>query len=254
MADEPRQTPSAMSDFLERHKIWAAFVMIAFLALLLAMWAMGAAGRRAVAKPPCAAADAQAKWTPLEVKPPTEGLSRRLGERAACQSRALAASLDADWLFLFSYGALNLFIFLFLATRVWTKRALIPLLVVSGALLTIAMVGGDILENAELRRWLGGAIPAPGPLQASVVKWLSLGAASAIAGAVYLGAPRWWGKIPVLPGIAALVLFVRGWRAEDAGCIEQAMAVLAVFWLVVLLHAVGASTVAVRPLEERSVR
>jgi hypothetical protein len=228
--------------------------MISFLALLLATWAMGAAGRRAVG-PPCRPEDAGARWTPLEVHPPQGGLAQALGEHADCKSKALGAMLTADRLFLSSYGALNLFLFLFLATRVWTKRGLVPILVIGGVLLTVAMVGADLWENQVLRGWLDGAVPsADGPLLQSVVKWLSLGVAGALAGIAYLTAPRWWGKLPALPGFVALALFIRGLRPPCASCISLGMAAIGLFWLLVVLHAVGASTVALRPLDERNAR
>lgn len=254
MASESSQPPPAMSSLLARRKIWAAFVMISFLALLLATWAMEAAGRRAVG-PPCRLEDAQAKWTPLEVHPPLEGLAQALGEHADCESKALRAKLMADPLFLSSYGALNLFLFLFLATRVWTKRWLVPVLVAGGALLAVVMVGADLWENAELRGWLDGALPpADGPLLPSVVKWLALGAAGALGGVAYLTAPRWWGKLPALAGFVALALFVRGLLPPCTACINLGMGAILLFWFLVLLHAIGASTVALRPLDERSGR
>jgi hypothetical protein len=86
------------------------------------------------------------------------------------------------------------------------------------------------------------------------VKWLALGVSGAAAGLVYLTAPRWWGKLPALPGFAALALVALGLQKRCADFIDNSIACILLFWLLVVLHAVGASTVAVRPLEERSAR
>lgn len=233
--------------------------MISFLALLLAIWATTVAGPRAIEKQkdcmPCDLLDA--KWAPLEVKPTAAGLAQILGDgdRATCKAMVMKAGLTADWLFLLSYGTLNLFLFLFLATRVWTKPWLVPVLVIGGVILTVVMVGGDIWENAVLRGWLDGAPPPDAPLRASVVKWLALGVAGALGGVAFLTAPRWWGRIPALAGFASLLFFLWGLRAGSVTLIEKGgMGSILVFWILVLLHAIGASTVALRPLDERSAR
>lgn len=170
-------------------KFCAALVLIAWLASLIAVWGMAAAGHGAVAgDKACLPGDLKGLALQLElVSSPDEALQVLTGKalagscnpcqkvpwlcgaqqaraaaeekpgRAACIRKGLAAQTTADFLFIPAYSALSLALFLFIATF-WdaaSPRQHRPLLswtiLALGLLLALVMAVADVRENFQLQ-------------------------------------------------------------------------------------------------------
>jgi hypothetical protein len=237
--------------------------MIAALAVVVSAWVLQDAGRRAIRMAGgCALPDLQI--VPLALARTPMAVGAVLGtegdpHRAACIRTGMQAQLLADGLFLGSYGALNLAIFLFLTAEGRAFPACMRALAVGlGGLLTVAMVAGDIVENryaGELIRLISteGAGVASGRTNevlghlytATCVKWGALALAALTAAILYLRSPLWL----LLRGALALVggavagLFIWACIAALPQCIAQGAGLLSVFWLATLVYAIGVATI-----------
>jgi hypothetical protein len=226
-------------------KLWAAFVMIGILAVILSLWAMDAAGRGAITGRACTTADLRPWQAKIEL------CQSRVAEldsdsKSACLIRGMDAQLKADRFFLLSYGPLNFAIFLFALAQGRTSPGLAWILLIFGALLTVAMVTGDISENATLHRLIHHLVsPVPGPIPGSMVKWGSLAVASATLGVLYLLPPVRLGRVIVaLTAFGAAALPVWGLATDCPECLPKALIAQGIFWLAVLVHAIAVATAA----------
>ncbi|HEX3528153.1 MAG TPA: hypothetical protein VH988_13910 [Thermoanaerobaculia bacterium] len=231
-------------------KLWAALVMICALAVILSAWAGDVAGRRALQGEGCTMDDLRPWQARIELRQSRiEELGRN--DKADCLIPGMAAQLEADWFFLLSYGPLNFAMFLLVLARGKISPGLSRILLIFGALLTVAMVTGDISENATLLQLIHHPLdPAPGgPIVGSLVKWGSLAVASATLGVLYL-------LPPVRPGTVILALIACGAAALPAwGLIKgrpdflnMSLLAFGIFWIAVLIHAIVVATASTPPI------
>ncbi|HEV7503719.1 MAG TPA: hypothetical protein VGS07_02290 [Thermoanaerobaculia bacterium] len=241
-----------LSTLSARKKILAAALMIAFLATLVSSFGIPAAARQAVKAPParaCTFEDLDKKMLPLELGCPLPSVLQGNSKRALCILHGFDEMLDADTLFLISYSALNLTVFLFLVAAGRARPALIWLFV--GLLLTLGMLLGDLAENHFLRELIklarnpdpraqAAAMPGLESLlkYATSTKWLSLAVAGLLLSLIYLAEERFFLRIVSLPAFGTAVLVSLGLSKQSPWMINQGMAMLATLWLGALIHAV----------------
>jgi hypothetical protein len=225
------------SRLYDARKLFAAAVMVAFLATLVSAVAIPEAGRRAVETPgsACKAEDLDGKMLTLELG---EEPVFTDSSQASCL-RGLDRMLDADNFFLVSYSALNLAFFLFLAAIGRARPAILWILV--GLLLSLVMLSGDLWENSILRQWIQHSAsipPSPLLLTATSVKWGAIAVASVLLGLIYLLHPRRVAKLIALPAFGSAALLVAGLVAHCSQWINQGSTIgLPLLWLFILLHA-----------------
>jgi len=230
-----------MPKLRDRKKLFAAALMIAFLATLISAYRIPEAGREAYETPGSACHFkedvAKSKWMlrlELGETPPLHGPCP-----ASNLFAALGAMLDADNFFLIAYSALNLSFFLFLAAIGWARPPFPWIL--TGALLALVMLSADLWENGYIRQWIdssGTVFPAR-VFIATAVKWGAIAGASALLGFLYLRAPQRKARLVAVPAFAAAALLVAGlagrcWHWLDWGSSYA----LVVFWLAILIHSV----------------
>lgn len=251
---------------LLRRKLLAALVMTGGLATLVSTLGIQVAGNRTVdGQAACSAVHLKGAMLPLELGAPPE-----LGRTsAACFLRALDAMLDADTVFLISYSALNLTLFLFLAGLGRLRPAFLWCL--AGGILSVVMLLGDWFENQALYQWVGQArhtlgsgspsFPAHPPsflALATDAKWIALAVAGLLLGVAYLFQRPWLLKLLILPaalcaGLIGMGVY-RSYAAHDSSGADQithGMSALAILWTGGLLHSI---VVALQPLDPRRGR
>jgi hypothetical protein len=246
---------------LRSRKFCAALVIIAWVAALVAVWAMDDAGRRAVAsaKKACTADDLKNLGLKLEMAgKPDVALEILAGggdpAKAACLRAGAAAQVRADsLLFIPAYTGLVLALFLFVRSFWITPprnrlRAGWVLLAV-GLLLVVAMVAGDFTENGYLLDLIRLAAQKK-PMQeaafssltlAGQIKWGAL-AASALVLAVFWTArsSRFLVWVPRISGIAAGALLLAGLKMHSVDLVsDYGLGALLAFWLAALVQAVA---------------
>jgi hypothetical protein len=239
-----------MSVLQDSRKLFAATVMVTFLATAVSFFGIIEAGRRAVEKQDnaCAVSDLQNPMIELALRKRTDLGDPAHPEKARCILEGLERKLDADNFFLIAYSALNLSFFLFLAAIGRVRPALVWSL--AGLLLAAVMLGADWWENQQLYRWIDLArksfppnLPvAPDLLErlagATGVKWGVQAVASALLGLIYLTAPRPAARLVALPAFAAMGLLTAGLTEPCPTWVQSGAVVLIVLWIMILIHAV----------------
>lgn len=225
----------------DARKLFAAAVMIAFLATTISALAFKEAGQKAVETPKSGChfeKDLSKVMLRLELR-----LDQTLAPKAPCQAsfvlKALDRSLDADNYFLVSYSALNLSFFLFLAAIGWARPR--ALWIVLGSVLALGMLSADLCENGYLRQWIkssGNVPPSAHLFSATATKWGALAAACTLLGSIYLAHPK-WARLAALPAFTTAALLVAGLVKPYSLWIDWVSNyALPAFWLAILIHAV----------------
>jgi hypothetical protein len=190
---------------------WAVWVMIAWLATAISVWAIAAAGDRALQSDLCASC--RADGDPCKFKE-RKVLDFELGkedvfeqaEQSPCIQQWIKASTRADFLLIPSYGALVAFIFLLLsvprdirdqpAPRAWA---------ILGILLAVVMMAADITENVLIFRSIKVGQVVPFLWAATEAKWIVLALASGLAG--LLASVRGQGRQGWMSAMAGSIAF-----------------------------------------------
>jgi hypothetical protein len=231
---------------LRSPKICAALVMIAWLASLIAVWGMAAAGSEAIKDTSCDSKDLQNRSVQLEMAGSPAAVSAVLDgdpAKAVCMRAGVAAQVEADYVFIPAYSALALALFMFVrALRLETKGQRGTLLLLVGVLLCLTMIGGDVFENLQLTSIIEQADLSRLPILrvAAYVKMGALALASLILGAVWTsasGSRLVW--LPRLFSFAAAALFLAGMIGKDWQLASRGMAAFAAMSFAGLIHAVA---------------
>lgn len=230
---------------LSSPKACAAVVIICFLAVLVSLWAMTDAGRKAVAAASGEAVAASDKCVPKDIEGRVAQLQKSEEVPAVldndCIRGGVEAQVHADLGFLIAYSALTLALFLFVRALRGGGWALL----VVGALLSLAMAAGDVFENHHTLDLLsrveeGSSTAAPLKLlqYGGWLKWGALVLSAAVLGALWPLSRRlaWAPKILALASAAVILagLALPGWKTLAAS-----VYVLGFFWLAALIHAVA---------------
>lgn len=253
-----------MSAFNPR-KRWAVWVVIAWLATAISVWAFEIAGNKALAEPVCKTCKVGDTCTlaDLKKKVPEIELEDRQPKRtveilpssSTCAGRWIEARTKSDFLLIPSYSALMAFIFLLLrAPRKQGDRPAGLSWVVVGVLLALGMLGADSAENVLLLQ----AIVVPCRMDAEALrllwtatatKWGTVALASALAGVLALiRSTGWVTRVAGLLGLVTSGVLALGlYQAmKDPANIESSKALLnetgplwlAAFFFAALIHAV----------------
>ncbi len=175
-----------------------------------------------------------------------------LGDPSTPQGMELRSAMDAlnkyDFLFMASYSALYAALFLFLNTLLGgTKGPLDRAILISGVVLSVLMLTGDLFENLrllELTRYAGiGEVPQISMLMLAIwtrVKWFSIFIASILLAAQYL---RYFSA--GISGVTMAMLFVAPSVAGFTAILfpgigfllEAGSNVLGAGWIAAIIHA-----------------
>jgi hypothetical protein len=230
----------------QKRKLLAALVITTGLATLVSALGVPKAGDRVSRGCRSSHWDSKGAMLPLELGQPIP-----LGGpvRAGCILAGLDAMLGADTIFLISYSALNLTLFLFLVGLGRLRPAL--LWVSAGVVLSAVMFFGDLFENRALYEWIGQArrtlgsmspdFPLPPPpllALATTSKWIALAVASALCGLAYLFQRRWFLRFLALPGALAAGFLLLGISRSCQDWINYGVTALGLLWAGGLVHAV----------------
>ena len=226
------------STFCESRKLFAAAVMVTYLATAISAIAVNEAGRRTVetAGSGCQFKDLDQRMLRLELG---EEVPFKDQCHAFCILGGLDRMLDADTWFLFSYSALNFSFFLFLAAIGRIRYLFVWLS--AGLHLAFLMLSADLSENGYIRQWIGqyGTVaPSPFLFNATAVKWGTLAVAGVLVGLIYLFHPRRVARLVALPAFAAAALLWTGLEKKWFSWINYGSAALGLLWLGILIHAV----------------
>ncbi len=213
-----------MSAFNPR-KRWAVWVVIAWLATAISVWAFEIAGTRALAElvcetcraqeDPCGLAGFKEKIPDLELAHPQSKTGDKILPCCQeCLRRWIEARVRADFLLIPSYSALMAFIFLLLsAPRQQGDRPAGRSWAVAGVLLALGMLAADCAENFLLLRSIGPPPPlSPSPPDAETLRLLWIATATK------------WGTIALASALAGVLALIRrtGWVTVMAGLLGLA--------------------------------
>ncbi|HSS51594.1 MAG TPA: hypothetical protein VLX28_21835 [Thermoanaerobaculia bacterium] len=232
----------------DARKLFAAAVMVAFLATTISVIAINKAGQRAIEapSPACQVGDLgmlsleQGK-SPVSVDNP---------KKALCVLAGLKEELYADDVFLLSYSALNLAFFLFLAATMRFRAAVQWALIGVGLFLAVTMLCADFRENQIFLQWIhqaqgalatapAGSLPSGPAIEATQIKWSALAVASALLGLIYLLNPSRMAKLVALPALGSAAILVASLSEGSPHFVFTGrLAALGFLWLAILVHAV----------------
>jgi hypothetical protein len=272
---------------LRRRKTRAAAVLILWMATVVALWGVDAAGRRAVRRSECGDCDFSGKGIALEMADsPAEVIGLLEGapggracDAGGCVRGAVMATTRADDLLVPAYGLLTAALFLLLAANVQGRRAGLLLALLGGSL-AVAAALADWYENAKIRALIvlaerpGGdpdAMSEPlGKLQgASAVKWGALALGVLVLAVLWRKRAGWAWPLWVLKalGVGAGLALSGGlawawlpgpWRASladrglgESGLVTWGAGLLFLFWTAAMIGAIRDAVARQPDLEHR---
>jgi hypothetical protein len=218
---------------------WAACVMIAFLVILVSLWAMAAAGDRALRRAPCASkvASSDLKQTILDLELTGEA------PRDPCVRSWVKAEVKADFLFIPGYSSFLAFtLFLLSLPRYAGDPPAAWIWKGCGVVLAIVMAAADVMENRGILHLLAGR-DSPHLWYATATKWWVISLAVILAGLLALkrryGRWRWLMVLMGATGLVTGVILAASVYQRSADWVRCDTTIgLFLFFLLVLIHAI----------------
>ena len=274
-----------MDDELRRRRTRAAAVLIFWMATVVALWGVDAAGRREARRLRCGGCDVRGKGIALEMASSPEEVSAALrGDAAAacdadaCVRSALVAVTRADDALVPAYGLLTAALFYLIAAN--HRRAGGLLLTLLGAASALTAALADWYENAQIRALVELARPPAGdpdamsePLArlqiASAAKWVALALGVLLLATLWTKRAGWAWPLWVLRALGAgagLALLggvawawlapsfrmrVGRWELDACEVVSSGAFLLFLFWTAAMIGAIRDAVARQPDLEDR---